>query len=110
MIVKNITRNTIITSDLKEAKSVFEKSFGLIGFKSSKSLMLRTRFGIHTLFLEKIIDVLVLDDNYIIRKALGLKPNRLLIYRPSYKIVIELPQGSIKKSKTQIGDTLSMLK
>ena len=109
VILKNLSSKTIIASDLKEPKSFWAKSLGLLNPKSPSSILITTHFGIHTLFLKQPIDVLIIDDNFLVKKALCLKPYRLLIYNPAYKLIIELPQGTIKKSKTKTGDKIKMI-
>jgi len=104
VIVTNITQSTIITEDLKIADSPIDKLLGLLKKPNTTSLLLKTRFGIHTLFFKKPIDIIVLDSDFTIRKLGTVKPNRLFFYNPKYQHIIELPQGTIKKSKTEIGD------
>lgn len=109
MTLKNITRKTTITKDLKVAKSFKNRALGLLDSKSPRSLLINTRFGIHTFFLKEKIDVIITDDKFQIKSLKSLGTNRLYVYNPKNSIVIELPIGSIKKSKTKIGDTLKML-
>lgn len=110
MIVKNFTRSTIITKDLKIASSFLDRLFGLLNKNNPRSLLFNTRFGIHTFFLKKPIDILVTDKNYIVKLASAVKQNRLLFYNLKYNIVIELPENSIKISKTIVGDRIKILK
>ncbi len=110
MILKNLTRNTILTKDLKVASSFKDKSLGLLNRKNPRSLLIKTRFGIHTFFLNEKIDVIILDNAIRVKTLKTLCPNSIYIYNPLHKTVIELPCGIIKKSKTQIGDKLKMLK
>jgi len=107
MILTNQTQQTTLSSDLKEAKSLGDKSFGLINKNSPRSLLLKTRFGLHTFFLKNDIDILILDSNNHVVVSKALRPNRIFVYNPIYYTVLELPQGTIKKSKTKIGDKLS---
>lgn len=109
MIVKNVTKNTIITKDLKIATSFSDKLFGLLIKKNPRSLLFKTRFGIHTFFLKQPIDLLVLNDKRKVVITKTVKPNRLAFYNPEHDTVIELPEGSAKKSKTEIGDKIAIL-
>lgn len=110
MILKNVTRKTILASDLKEAKSIVDKILGLLKKSNPRSMMFETRFGIHTFFMDKPIDVLILDDDYkvsAIKKSL--MPNIIFIYSPKFQFVVELPEGIVEKSKTRIGDKLVLV-
>lgn len=108
MILRNKSTNSVIASDLKVASSAADKLLGLLKKKNPRSLLFYTRFGIHTLFLKSPIDVIVTNSNLEVKKAKTVTPNSFLIYNPAYACVIELPQGTIKKSKTKIGDKLTI--
>ena len=110
MQINNISKNTVLSRDLKEAKSVFDKIFGLLIKTNPKSLIFETRFGIHTFFLKEPIDVLVLNSNQEVVKANTIKPNSLFFYKPIFPTVIELPKNTIKKTRTEIGDKLELKK
>lgn len=104
MTLKNLTKGTIIATDLKTAGSPIDKFLGLLRKSNPRSLFFKTRFGMHTFFLNVPIDIIIMDSNYIIRKANTIKPNRLFFYNPKYPYVIELLAGAIKNSRTEIGD------
>ena len=69
--------------------------------------MFKTRFGIHTFFIKEPIDVIVLDDNFKVVKLATVKPNNIFFWHPRFSKVLEFPQSTIKKTKTQIGDICS---
>lgn len=108
MILKNITRNTIISKDLKVVSSFSDRLLGLLKPQNPRSLLFKTRFGIHTFFLKQPIDLLVLNIKSKVVITKTVKPNRLAFYNPEYDTVIELPQGIAKKSKIQIGDKIAI--
>src|SRR3989344_1745645 len=103
MILKNVTRKTLLSTSLKEAKSISDKFLGLTKKSNPRSLLFKKGFGFHTFFLRTAIDILVLDSENKVVSAKSLKPNRIFIYNPSHFLVIELPTGTIHKSKTQRG-------
>lgn len=107
MTLRNITKKTLLSTNLKEAKSTADKFLGLLRKSNPRSLMFKTRFGIHTFLLKSPIDVLILDSEHRVVSVKNLKPNRIFIYNPMRLLVIELPTGTIQKSKTQEGDTLT---
>jgi len=76
---------------------------GLIGKTKPQALMIKTRFGIHTFGLKFPIDILILNDkNKVILIKKNLKPNRIFLWNPIYKKVLELPPGTIEKKKIKM--------
>lgn len=109
MIIVNLTKQTTLTFHAKQAKSFWDQLLGLHRKSNPRSLLFRTRFGIHTFFLHDPIDVIVLDSkNRVIKIKENMSPNRVFFWNPRYTIVIELPKGTIRKSKTLLFDTASV--
>ena len=105
-MIRNKTKKTVIAKKVF-AKSFFGKIKGLIGEKTDQAITFNTRFGIHTFLLKKPIDVVVLNKNKQIAVLKSdLEPNRIFLWNIRFNLVIELPQGSLKKSKTELGDTI----
>lgn len=88
----------VLRLKVKRLETLKEKTVGLIGREKIASVIFETRFGIHTFFLRVPIDVLILDSQkrVIVLKE-SLFPNRIFLWNPRYKIVLELPEGTIKK-------------
>jgi uncharacterized protein len=106
-MIKNISKNTILANAF-EFKNGLGKIKGLISLKP-QVIAFKTRFGIHTFFMKFPIDVLVLNKNKkVVFFKENIKPNRIVLWNPRYDLVIELPQGSIKESKTELGDIISL--
>lgn len=109
MIVKNKNRKTVLASNCKLASSEIDRALGLLKKSNPRSLIIKTRLGIHTFGLKKPIDVLILDDKYVVHSIKeGLNPNRIFFWNPKYPWVLELPFGKIKKSKTHLKDILEI--
>ena len=105
-VIRNKTRNSLIASNARKVKGL-EKIIGLIGKNAPEAILFETHFGIHTFFLKLPIDVLILDkNNQIVALKKILKPNRFFLWNCRYNLVIELPEESIEKSNTQIGDLI----
>lgn len=105
-MIENKTQKTIITKDFFK-RSAFGKIRGLIGEKTPQAIVLNTRFGIHTFLLQFPIDVVILDKNRkVVALKKGLKPNRIFFWNIRFDTAIELPSGCLKKSQTQVGDTI----
>lgn len=109
MVLKNLTQNTTLATDLKICASIADLSLGLLNPKNPRALLFKTRFGLHTFGLKETIDVLVLDGkNKVVVIQENLKSNRLFFWDPKYDTVVELPQGTIKSSQTKINDQIEL--
>ena len=92
---------------INHAKSVSDKSFGMILKKNSEGLFFRTRFGIHTFFMKKPIDILILDSlDKVVRIKPNLKPNKIFVWDFKFDKIVELPEGSVNKLKIKVGDEI----
>jgi uncharacterized protein len=110
MRIINKTKNTILTEDAFEAKSLKDKTFGLIDPSKPRSLILHTRLGIHTLGMKHDIDVLILgDDHKVVKLRENMKPGEIFNWNPRHSMVIELPPGTISRTKTQLGDRITLV-
>lgn len=90
-------------------KSLIARNFAdrMLGLHKNpnKILIFKTRFGIHTFFLKKKIDILILDkDKKVVGMKESLEPNRILFWNPKYFWVIELPAREIKNLKIKLND------
>ena len=108
MILKNLTKGIIMTKDLKEVRSFYNQLFGLLKKANPRSLLFKTRFGIHTFGLTEAIDVIVLNNDFkVVKLKENLKPNSLFFWNPKYNLVIELPKGTIKEDRVTLSCYLS---
>lgn len=99
----------MIGQDLKQVISFSDRALGLLKKSNTGCLMFKTRFGIHTFFLDKSIDVLVLDNGFkVVKLTQSLKPNKLFFWNPRFCFVLELPLGTIKNTGTRVGDVLEV--
>ena len=100
----------MITIKVKDLKSFKEKALGLLFSKKTSPVFIQTRFGIHTFCLLFPIDVLVLSDLDIVVRVKKLKQNRIFLWNPKFKKIIELPAGEIERKKIKIGDKIKLEK
>lgn len=95
---------------VKEAVSLKDNLFGLIGQKNITPTLFKTRFGIHTFFMKVSIDVIVLNkNNEVVKLKENLKPWKLFFWNPMFNKIIELPSGYIKENKINKGDTIERI-
>lgn len=110
--IRNNTRKTIISKNAKICSSIFSKSIGLMFSKKKKSLVFI--FGrekiipLHMLMVFYPIDVLFLNKN---KRVVELKEKFMpfSFYTPKNEAlyIIELPQDTVKKTRTSLGDEIS---
>ena len=109
-MIKNLTTQKIVCDDEIRAESFLNKSLGFLTFPNDKGLIIKTRFGIHTFGLKYKIDVIILNrEKKVVKLKENLEKNRIFLWNPRFHLVIELPHGSIKKSKSKLGDYFSFL-
>jgi len=87
----------MLTINATHLTSHRDRIVGLIGADTATPVYITTRFGIHTFGLKFPIDVLVLDNqDKVVKIRERLAPNRIYIWPPVYKKVLELPSGFIQ--------------
>ena len=107
MKVINKTRQTTLAENIIIPQSLLEQSLGLLQYKTPVAMLLKTHLGIHTFWMKYPIDVLILDrKNHVVAMKKNMKSNRIFLWNPKCETVLELPAGTIKKTKTENGDTI----
>ena len=111
MKVYNQTRNTVIASKVTTADTVFSRLVGLLNrsnIEQDEGLIITQCRSIHMFFMRFPIDVVFVDkNNRIIGIVENIQPFHISPYFFKARYVLELPIGSIQKSKTVVGDVLS---
>lgn len=114
MILINKNSNYIISENLQLADTFFKRLKGLMftkGFLEKNALKLSPCNQIHTFFMNYCIDILYLDHrDSIIFIEENLKPYKIGKRVKNALSVIELPNGTVKKSNIKIGDVVTILK
>ena len=114
MIIRNATSNKIIGYNAKLCTSVFSKLAGLmLSNKVERALIFKfgkeQKVSLHMLFVFCSIDVLFLDKNKIVvDKKENFKPFSFYISRKKAMYAVELPNGTLKKTNTKIGDKVEI--
>ena len=113
MMIKNKTKGTLITGNKKVLSSILSKATGLMFSRKILDIGyvfvfdISRRIDLHMFFVFFPIDVLFLDKQ---KKVVEIKesfmPFSIYISKNKASYVIELPKGSIKKTKTKVGDLL----
>jgi len=83
---------------------------GLLGRRSlpqGEGLLLTPCSSVHTFFMAFPIDLLFLDrEGRVVKAIAGLKPFRLAFGGRGARACLELPAGAIASSRTAVGDRL----
>ncbi|MGH7204231.1 MAG: DUF192 domain-containing protein [Candidatus Levyibacteriota bacterium] len=109
MTIVNQTKQIIIANQTVVPTALLDQSLGLLTYKTAVAMLLKTRFGVHTFGMKYAIDVMILDEtNHLAALKENLKPNQIFLWNPKHKTVIELPAGTIKKTKTKPGDKIAI--
>lgn len=111
-MIKNLTKNKIIEHNVRICDDKFSKFIGLM-FSKKENKALIFRFDkekiicLHMIFVFYPIDVLFLDENNIVVDIKeNFKPFAFYKSRKKSMYAIELLDGAIKKSRTDIGDKI----
>lgn len=106
-MLKNENDNLSIDLRIIKLKGLVSKSIGEISYKNPEALLIETRFGIHTFFVNFPLDIIVLDRKNRVRKIKeNLPPNRFFFWNPKYSKILELPIGSIRKLNLKLENIL----
>ncbi len=110
----NRTRTTYLATNLLIASTHWSRFRGLMATDSSRfirghGLWINPSHGIHTFAMRFPIDAVYLDrDRIVIHIEEALKPWRLAAVRIQAASVLELPTGTIRESKTVVGDQVDI--
>jgi uncharacterized protein len=105
----NLTRGTILATNLEVAGSGKQRRKGLLGrdgLSSGEGLWIIPCESVHTFFMRFPIDLVYLDDEHRIRKVRSAVGAWRLSACLSAHSVIELAAGTIRATETQRGDQL----
>jgi len=111
MVLINATRKTVLADNCRFANSVLKRMVGLLNRNAlapGEGLLMDRCYGIHTIGMRFSIDVLFLDrDLQVMRAVSAIPPFRTCVVR--YAVyVLELPVGVITQSRTEAGDQIQM--
>jgi hypothetical protein len=113
MKIINKTKNTVLAEDVIIADTLFKRMIGLLGkkgLKQGQALILRPCNSIHTFFMQFPIDVIFVDsDNKIVKAISNMHPFRISGIYFKARSAIELPAQTIEKTSTQKGDYLVLI-
>ncbi len=110
----NRTRTTYLATNLLIASTHWSRFRGLMAtdcsrFTRGQGLWINPSHGIHTFAMRFSIDAVYLDrERIVIHIEEALKPWRLAAVRIQASSVLELPAGTVRESKTVVGDQVDI--
>ena len=106
----NVTRSTVLATDLWVAESWWERAKGLLGradLGQGQGLLLPGCRSIHMIGMRFAIDAAFIDRaGQVVALRRSLKPWAMTPPLGAAWGVVELPQGTLNRSATQVGDQL----
>ena len=110
MMITNLTKKTVLAKESKLCKTPFQKARGLM-FSKPRNLVFifhpKQQVSLHMFFVFFPIDIVCLSSNQkVIELKEDFKPLALYKTRRPCTYLIELPAGTIRASRTRIGDTI----
>lgn len=109
-VLSSRTKNKILISDLKVAKTFLQRGFGLIprsDLSTNEGLLIGSCKSIHTFFMSFAIDCIFVDKNMMVKALVeNVSPWRMTKFYWKADSVIELSAGSIRRLEIGLGDQL----
>lgn len=113
MTIRNISQNTVIAARVIKADTPHTRMQGLLGKDSlanEEALLIIPCQSVHMLFMKFSIDVIFVGkDNRVVGLCPSLRP---FTFSPVFwksSCAIELPVGTIDRTKTKRGDTIEII-
>ena len=99
----------MITLKVKKLTNTLQKISGLLGKSQPENIFFTTQWGIHTFGMKFPIDVIILNrENQVVRIKKNLQPNKIFLWNPQFDKIVELPEGTIKKEKIELGEKIKV--
>lgn len=111
MEVVNVTRGTVLATNLEVANTGARRNKGLLGragLGSGEGLWIVPCESVHTFFMQFAIDLVYLDRKHRVRKVhSSVGPWRMSACLSAHSI-LELPAGTIRETSTVTGDLIEL--
>jgi uncharacterized membrane protein (UPF0127 family) len=111
-VVRNLTRGTIVGDRIRVARSLRDRTVGLLRtprLLPGDGLWIEGAPSIHKFFMRYPIDaVFVSGDGRVTKVVPNLKPWRVVWWARGARDCLELPAGAAAASDTQAGDVLEL--
>lgn len=110
--VSNETRGTVLAEHSGRVRNPVSRGLGLMGKRglpADGGLIIQPCSGVVSFFMRFPIDVVFLDsDGRVVHLVEDLRPWKASKIVRASKMVVELPAGTIARTQTQMGDTVTI--
>ena len=112
MLITNKTRGTTLATGGRRARGFLARGRGLMFTRElpeGEGLVIEPCSSIHMFFMRYALDVLFLDrEGRVLFMYKGIKPWRMGRVVRGARVAVELPEGTIERSGTEVGDRVEM--
>jgi uncharacterized membrane protein (UPF0127 family) len=112
MRISNSTRQSTLATGARRAANFVARGKGLMmasPLPDGGGLVIEPCNSIHMFFMRYPLDIVFLDkEGKVVFMYKGIKPWRVGRIVRGARLAIELPEGTIDRSNTQLGDTITM--
>jgi uncharacterized protein len=112
MPITNLDKKTWLATKIRKADTFLTRLMGLLRRKHlapEEALWLVPGKGVHTVGMKFPIDVIFIDkDKKVVALIPSMAPNRATRFYFAAHSILELPKGTILKSRTEAGDHLDI--
>jgi uncharacterized membrane protein (UPF0127 family) len=112
LMATNLVTGAVVANRVDVAANRVDRAVGLLSRRSlddGEGLFITPCRGVHTWFMRFPIDVLALsEDGVVVDAVSNLGPWRMRLPRRGGVNVLELPAGSLSRSKTEVGHRIEM--
>ena len=109
----NLDTGALVADNVAVADTRATRAVGLLsrsGLNPGEALWIVPSRGVHTWWMRFTIDVLALDESgVVVDRVPGLKPWRIRLPRRGTAGVLELPEGAIAATGTEIGHRIQLI-
>ena len=114
LVARNLDSGTVVAHRVTVAKHRVERAVGLLTrdhLDAGDGLLIVPCRGVHTWGMRFTIDIIVLNAvGRVVDAVAGLRPWRFRFPRKGSFSVLELPEGTLMSSQTQIGHRIVLEK
>ena len=112
LIATNLDTGALVADNVAVADTRATRAVGLLsrsGLDPGEALWIVPSRGVHTWWMRFTIDVLALNESgVVVDRVTGLKPWRIRLPRRGTAGVLELPEGCIAATGTEIGHRIQL--
>ena len=112
LIATNLDTGALVADHVAVADTRATRAVGLLsrsGLNPGEALWIVPSRGVHTWWMRFTIDVLALNERgVVVDRVTGLRPWRIRLPRRGTAGVLELPEGQLEATGTQIGHRIEL--